>query len=133
MSLGSDTQVINGQRTLTPTNLQYNPLSYGVQTTGVPNVSPSMPPYMGGGSAAASTGAAQGVGGYGTAGNNQQTTMIAAANPHNLKVSPVWWAVGALVVGLTLLNFISWRHTAIESFDEKGTVGSAKESASEEA
>jgi hypothetical protein len=129
MALGSQTSVVNGQRVDTPTSWQFNPSSYGVQTTGVPQVSPTMPPYMGGGGGVAAMGGAEGVGGYGTAGNNQQTTAIAAAHPWNAKVSPVVWAVGALIGGLVLLDAIHWRKTILEG-SESGTVGAAREEAS---
>jgi len=129
--LGSQSIVVNGQRVDTPTSFMYNPTSYGVQTTGVPQVSPTAPPYIGGGSAVGA--GAEGVGGYGTAGNNQQMTAIAAANPHSLKVSPVWWAVISLIVGLVLLNAIHWRRTTLEGASESAHVGAASESASEAA
>lgn len=132
MALGSDTGVVNGQRFTFPTLASYNPQSYGQQTTGVPQVSPTMPPYLGNG-APAGMGGAEGVGGYGTAGNNAQVTAIAAANPYSLKVSPVWWAVGALVVGLTLLNAVHWRKTILESGDVRAEAGPAQASASESA
>lgn len=112
MQLGYATQVVDGQRNSFPTSWAYHPTQYGPQTTGVPQVSPTMPPFLG---ANASTGGmsgspgADGVGGYGTAGNNQLVTQIAAQNPHNLKVSPVWWTVGALVGGLILLKVVHWR------------------------
>lgn len=132
MSLGSSTQVVDGQRFTFPSAFAYAPTQYGPQTTGVPQVSPTMPPFIGtangGGTSAAGM---EGVGGYGTAGNNAQVTAVAAANPHNLKVSPVWWAVGALVVGLTLLNVVHWR--TLEGVDESGHLGPAHESASESA
>lgn len=132
MSLGSDTDVVNGQRFTFPTAASYHPTQYGPQTTGVPQVSPTMPPYLGGGGVTAS-GAAEGVGGYGTAGNNQQVTAIAAAHPYSLKVSPVWWAVGGLVGSLLLLNGIHWRKTTLEGASEHAHVGAVSESASESA
>lgn len=133
MSLGSDTSVVNGQRFAFPTHDAYAPASYGPQTTGVPQVSPTMPPYLGGAGGVTASGAAEGVNGYGTAGNNQQVTAIAAANPYSLKVSPVWWAVGGLVGGLLLLNGIHWRRTTLEGASEHGHLGAVSESASESA
>lgn len=87
MALGQDTAVVDGQRNTFPTSDSYTPASYGPQTTGVPNVSPSMPPFMGTGqtNGGGPTGALEGVGGYGTAANNTQVTAIAAGNPHNFK------------------------------------------------
>jgi hypothetical protein len=134
MSLGSQSVVVNGQRIDAPTHFQYTPYGYGPQTIGVPQVSPSMPPYLGAGAAGSSAmGAGEDVGGYGTAGNNQQVTAIAAANPYSLKVSPVWWAVIALLVGLMLLKGVHWRDTVLEGASEKGNVGPVKEAASESA
>lgn len=133
MDLGSQTQVVNGQRNIFPTWSQFNPTQYGPQTTGVPQISPTMPPFLGGQNAAATMGAGMdSVGGYGTAGNNGTVTAIAAANPHNLKVSPVWWAVGLLIVGLLLLNGVHWRKVTLEGFEEHAHVGGVSEGAHEE-
>lgn len=135
MSLGQGTQVVDGQRNLFPTSFAYNPSSYGAQTTGLPQVSPTMPPFIGaangGGSALAQGAGAEGVGGYGTAGNNSTAAATANAHPHNLKVSPVWWAIGSLVIGLVLLNAVHWRKTTLESFDAHGNVGAARADAGE--
>lgn len=134
MSLGYSTQVIDGQRNTFPTAFAYQPTQYGPQTTGVPQVSPTMPPFMSGGvgMAGASLGAGMvGVGGYGTADNNAQVAAAANANPHNWKVSPVWWAVGFLLAGILMLNGTSFRKTVLQSAEEHAHVGSVKESASE--
>jgi hypothetical protein len=136
MSLGQGTQVVDGQRNLFPTWAAFNPTGYGPQTTGVPQVSPTMPPFIGASNTGAGMGMAagmEGVGGYGTAANNTLATAIAGNNPHNYKVSPVWWAIIALVVGLVLLKGVHWRETTLEGFDERGHVGDAHEAASEAA
>lgn len=132
MSLGPNTLVVDGQRNLFPSLAAFNPTSYGQQSTGVPNVSPTTPPFIGAGSSPASAGYV-GVNGYGTADNNAQMTAIAAQNPHNLKVSPVWWAVGSLLIGLMLLKGVHWRQTTLEGFSESGHAGGARESAGESA
>jgi len=132
MSLGADTGVVNGQRFAFPTRASYDPVQYGPQTTGVPQVSPTIPPFIGGTSAVTASGAAEGIGGYGTAGNNQQVTAIAAANPFNLKVSPLWWAIGLLLLSLLLLNGVHWRKTTLEGFEEHAHVGAVSESARED-
>lgn len=131
MSLGSQTDVVNGQRFTMPTGLQYAPSQYGPQTTGVPQVSPTSPPFIGAANGAGSSiGAGMAnVGGYGTADNNALATTVAANNPHNWKVSPVWWAVGSLIVGLTLLKAVHWRTLATEG----GKLGPLSESAHAEA
>ena len=134
MSLGQGTQVVDGQRNTFPTLASYQPTGYGPQTTGVPQVSPTMPPFIGAANSATGGGAAfglEGIGGYGTAANNSTVTAVANANPHNLKVSPVWWAVVFLIVGLLLLKGINWRETTLEHFTESGNAGPATESASE--
>lgn len=134
MSLGPQTSVVDGQRNIFPTSAQYAPTQYGPQTTGVPQVSPTMPPYIGANNTAGSSlGGSIDVAGYGTADNNMMTTAIANAHPHNLKVSPVWWAVGALLGGLLLLNGVHWRKTTLEGLEEHGHVGAVSEKASEEA
>ena len=131
MSLGPQTQVVDGQRNIFPTWAQFQPTQYGPQTTGVPQVSPTMPPYIGQGASAMGAGMS-GVGGYGTADNNSMTAALANANPHNLKVSPVWWAIGALIIGLLLLNGVHWRKTTLEGVEEHAHVGAVKETAAEE-
>lgn len=136
MSLGSQTFINDGQRFTGPTSWAYQPTQYGPQTTGVPNVSPSMPPFVGaanGGGSSMGMGGYSDVDGYGTADNNAQVTAIANANPHNLKVSPVWWAVGSLLGGLFLLQVVHWRKTTLEGASESAHVGGARESASEAA
>lgn len=132
MSLGSDTGVVNGQRFTFPTTASYAPVSYGPTSTGVPNVSPTMPPFFGGAPTATSGIGMETVGGYGTAGNNSITTAIAAKNPLNPKVSPVLWAVIGLVGSLILLKAIHWRETTLGGFEEHGNVGSARERAGAE-
>lgn len=135
MSLGANTQVVDGQRNIFPTRAQYAPMSYGAQTTGVPQVSPTLPPFLGGGGSAAGSPSLSGtddVDGYGTAGNNALMTQVANAHPHNLKVSPVWWAIGSLVVGLLLLRGVHWRQTILEG-GENARVGRASERAEAEA
>ena len=134
MSLGSETFVINGQRFAQPTSAQYSPLQYGPQTTGVPQISPTQPPFIGqANGGGTSLGGMEGVGGYGTAGNNALVTATAANNPFNLKVSPVFWAVGALVVGLVLLKAVHWRALASEGISGHAEVGAGRGDASEEA
>lgn len=128
MSQGSQTQVVNGQRNIFPTGAQWNPIGYGPSTVGVPQVSPTMPPFLGGGGSGTGLGI-EGVGGYGTAGGNLTATAIAGANPWNPKVSSVWWAVILLVVGLMLLKAVHWRETILES----GHAGPVHEEAHEEA
>jgi hypothetical protein len=120
---GADTYAANGVRFTGPTSDMFHPQSFGQQTTGVPQVSPTMPPYLGAGyggavnaQGAAPTGGGGGsvtdgenVDGYGTAGNNATVTQVAADNPLHLKVSPLWWTIGALIVGLILLRLVHWR------------------------
>lgn len=116
--LGQGTAVVDGQRVTLAPSAAFTPASYGPQTTGVPNVTPSIPPYLasnGVGAAGAGAGHAN-VDGYGTAENNTMVTQIAGDHPFSLKVSPVVWALGALVGGVLLLHFVSFR----EAVDNKG-------------
>lgn len=133
MSLGSQTEVVNGQRYTMPVRGQYNPASYGVQTTGVPQASPVMPPFMNGAGGGSNTAVYEGVNGHGTAGNNNLVTSIAAEHPFSLSVSPVWWWVLALLVGLWLLNAVHWRRTIDESSSGAVDALGARASASERA
>lgn len=134
MPTGSNTQVVDGQRNLFPSSYAFAPTQYGPQTTGVPNVSPTNPPFIGAANGGGGSGAGagmEGVGGYGTAGNNAVVTATANANPHNWKVSPVWWAVAFLLISLLALNGIHWRKTTLEGVQEHGHVGAVSESGSE--
>lgn len=124
--LGPGTQVIDGQRFALPQGSAFFPTAFGPQTTGVPQVSPTMPPFLGGSS---SGGGLSAVGGYGTADNNSMVTSIAAMHPFNWKVSPVLWAVIGLVVSLLLIQKIHWRKTILEG-EERVGIGSAREDAS---
>lgn len=122
--LGSQTNVVDGQRFALPTSFQYAPSSYGQQTTAVPQVSPTMPPFIGGSNGSgAGLGVNEDVDGFGTAGNNALVTQIAADHPHNMKVSPVWWAVISLVVGLTLLRAVHWRKTVEGGVEARAGAG----------
>ena len=107
--LGASTSVVNGERFLTPTRPQYYPTGYGPQTTGVPQVSPSMPPFLGG--SPTNNSMVEGVNGFGTAGNNSYVAAQAAEHPHSLRLSPVWWAVGLLLLSIYLLRHVHWRDT----------------------
>lgn len=133
LQFGPDTIAVAGQRNTVPTSYAYAPTSYGVQTTGVPQVSPQQPPFIGQGNGGGASLGVEGVGGYGTAGNNAVMTATAARNPHSLKVSPVWWAVIFLIVGLLMLNGVSWRKTTLESAEEHATLGTVSEGAAERA
>lgn len=130
MSLGADTVVVNGQRFATPTWAAYAPVGYGPQTTGVPQVSPSMPPYLGG--SPTNNSLIENVGGYGTAGNNALAATMANQNPWSFKHSPVLFAVIGLLVALFLLRHIHWRDTILEGAEEHGEVGGLREGAHEE-
>ena len=127
MSLGADTIVVNGNRTPVPTMASYMPQGYGPQTIGVPNITPAYPPYLGG--PTGTSPGAEGVGGYGTAGNNSMVANIANQHPWNAKVSPVWWAIIGLVVSLVFLKSIHWRETILEG-REGIDLGPAHEEAS---
>lgn len=129
MSLGADTNVVNGQRFTFPSTAAYSPMAYGPQTSGVPNVSPTMPPFIGGGQGPTSGLGFEGVGGYGTAGNNQFTTAVAASKPFDMRLSPVLWVVIFLLGSLILLKAIHWRETTLGGFAEKANLGSIGEKA----
>lgn len=132
MSLGSDTGVVNGQRFTFPTTASYAPISYGPTTSGVPNVSPTLPPFFGGTPTASSGLGLETVGGYGTAGNNSIVAQQAANAPFSIKTSPVLWAVGGLIGALVLMKAIHWRDTTLGGFEERGNVGSIRENAGAE-
>ncbi len=121
MALGPSTGVVNGQRFTFPTSAAYGPVGYGPQTAGVPQISPTMPPFIGGGGGAS--------GGLGTADAANTTNSIAAGMaPWNWKVSPVIWAVVGLVLSIWLIQKIHWRETMLEGA-ERANVGPVRESA----
>lgn len=124
MALGPDTQVYNGQRFHLPQGDVYFPPAYGPQTQGVPNVSPTMPTFLGG---SPTSGGYSSINGYGTADNNSSVTAIAAAHPFNWKVSPLWWAVIGLVVSILLIQKIHWRKTILEGEEHVGILGAREE------
>lgn len=126
MTTGADSMVVNGQLLAFPTTASYQPQGYGPQTVGVPQVTPSYPPYVGAPTQTAP--GAEGIGGYGTAGNNQMAAAYANANPWSLKGSPVIWAVGGLVGALLLLKAVHWRETMLAG-DESARVGPVSERA----
>ncbi len=120
MSLDHTTTVVNGNRFAVPAMSQWFPTGYGPQTTGVPQVSPTMPPFLGG--SPVNNSMISEVGGYGTADNNALMTQVAANNPWSLRHSPVIWAVLGLLVSLWLLRAIHWRET-IEEGKASGRLG----------
>lgn len=130
MSLGADTVVVNGQRFTTPTWDSYAPTGYGPSTTGVPQVSPSMPPYLGG--SPTNNSMLEQVGGYGTAGNNALAASVAQANPWSPRHSPVIFAVVGLLLAIFLLRHVHWRDTILEGAREEGELGPLREGAHEE-
>lgn len=131
--LGANTAVVDGQRVTLPPPAAWAPVTFGVQTSGVPVVSPTVPPVIGGTSAgvANSSGghAYNSVGEYGTADNNAVQAQQAAAHPFSPRASAVPWALVFLVGGLALLQFVNWH----ETLDESGSVGKVHERASESA
>lgn len=123
-NLGPGSQNVNGQLIDFPQGSAYVPPGFGPQSIGVPQVSPSYPPYMGWG--VGSPMGSQGVGavgGYGTADNNGTVAAIANAHPWNLRVSPVLWVVILLPLSLLLLRAIHWRETLIEGHEGASLLG----------
>jgi hypothetical protein len=111
VSLGAQTVVVNGQRFQVPTTAAYNPQGYGPQTTGAPSTVPQAPPAIG---AAGGTISSVGL---------SQNAAQAAAQPHSLKWSPVWWAVIFLVLSLILLKGVHWRETMLVGAEERAEAG----------
>jgi hypothetical protein len=126
LTIGADSAVVNGQLVTLPSSYAYNPQGWGPQTRGVPQVTPSYPPYVGG--ALQSAPGSESVGGYGTAGNNALATAIAGSAPWSFKMSPVIFATVGLVVSLVLLKAIHWRETMLEG-DESARIGPVSERA----
>lgn len=124
MALGAGTAVINGQRFDLPQSSAWFPQGFGPQTTGVPQHSPTMPPFLGGApGGGGASGAWTSVNGYGTADNNSTVTAIAAAHPFSMKASPTLWAVFGLILALVLLQKIHWRKTILSGEAQLGVGG----------
>jgi hypothetical protein len=120
MSLGGQTAMVNGIRFQVPTTAAYNPTGYGPQTIGAPSTVPQQPPAIGAtGGSIAGTGVSA-------------TAAQAAANPHSLRWSPLWWAVIFLVVSIVLLKGVHWRDTMLVGAEERANVGPLRERAEAE-
>lgn len=95
MSLGPQTQVVNGQLITSPSRSSYAPTTYGRVNATVPITSQySVPPSVAAGQMAAPVVAAQ--------------TAAAGANPWSFTSSPVLMAIIFLAVGLVGLHAIHW-------------------------
>lgn len=129
MSLDHTTTVVNGNRFSVPAWSQWMPQGYGPQTTGVPQVTPSMPPYLGG--SPTNNSMLESVGGYGTAGNNAMAAQIAASSPWSPKNSPVLAAIVGLLLAIFLLKKVHWRDTILEEAGAHASAGPAHAEASE--
>lgn len=120
--LGAQTVLVNGTRFTQPNVYAYAPVGYGPQTTGVPSTVPQQPPAIGG-----AAGGTIGSGGVSAA------TAQAAANPHSLRWSPLWWAVIFLILSVLLLKGVHWRDTVLVGAEERAEAGPLRERAEAEA
>ena len=120
MVQGPSSNVINGQLIPLARGSQYAPQGFGPQTTTVPQMPPTVPPPISGGSTGTMASAA---------GNGSQTglhAMLIGNNPWNPKVSPLPWALAGLVIALLMLHFVHYRSSII-GVSEKGNAGPIKE------
>lgn len=106
-AFGPDSQVINGQLVPVMGSSVWSPVAWGPLPgrTGTPAPVPTIPPIVGN-SGGGYGGPGNAVGGGGTA--NDATAAVAADNPWSLKLSPLPWALGFLIVGLLGLRWIHW-------------------------
>jgi hypothetical protein len=102
MQLVYGSQAINGQLVPELTNTQIFPSqAYVPYMQGRGAATPTLPPpvsWFSGGSNPYTSGLEVG-----------STSSQAAAEPFNPVVSPVWWALGFLIVGILGLRFVHWR------------------------
>lgn len=91
--LGPNTDVINGQLVTVRDRDVYAPMSYAPIAQRVPNITPTVPPMIGG------------MGGP----SSVDAQAEAMSNPWSLFHSPLPWAIAMLVVGLLGLRLIHWR------------------------
>jgi hypothetical protein len=110
--IGYESEIVNSQLVNVAPAQAFNPLVFGRSYVpvgawprqGVYNVPPVLPP--GGGLAKAMAPAAYGgTGAYGVT----PSSVDSSGSPFSLKSSPLWWAIGFLVVGLLMLHFVHYR------------------------
>lgn len=105
-AFGPNTQVINGQLVPLMSQDQWSPVAYGPipGRTGSPAPVPTLPPIVGGSSG---YGAPHIMGGGNTA--NDAVAGMAGERPFDLRLSPLPWALGFLILGLLGLRWVHWR------------------------
>lgn len=128
MGLGPQTAVIDGNRVSVPTYNAFNPVGYSQSVQIQPVHALGTPPMAGAAGGTGVTGYPEGVGGYGTSGNNLLNAQVAGNNPWNLRVSPTPWAIIGLILAVFLMASVHWRKTVLEG-DETLHVAGAHESA----
>jgi hypothetical protein len=107
MPLGYATAVVNGQMVNVAPSAGYDPIIFGQAYTGpaywprqgVYNVPPVLP--------AGSVQSAMAPASYGMSGTPMPTN--GASSPFNLKKSPLWMAIGFLIVGILMLQHIHYK------------------------
>jgi hypothetical protein len=111
MAVGYESQMVNDQLVNVAPRQAYAPLTFGAEYTGpgfwprngVYNVPPVVP------SQAISSGQAPSQTGMSAGANPMPTAMSLSGNPFHPTKSPLWWAIGFLVVGLAMLHYIHYR------------------------
>lgn len=106
--LGYESEVVNGQLINVAPLQAFNPLTFGQAYTGpgmwprqgVYNVPPVLPSAALQGSMAPSS--------YG-ASYPMPTSASESGNPFSVKKSPLWWALGFLIVGVLMLQHIHYK------------------------
>lgn len=116
MAVGYESSVINGQLVNVAPKQGFSPLTFGAVYTGprwpaqtVYNTPPILPVQSGGGggSGAVSDGAGGGVMGRETP-TSAGISQDGSPNPFHPTKSPLWWAIGFLVVGLLMLHYVHY-------------------------
>lgn len=97
---------INDQLVPVKTWDAFSPRGYGPMMVAAPSISPTLPPFLGN---ATGTPGAAGSAVMGGDQANVNAAAQAAAQPFNLRLSPVVWALGFLLVGLVGLRVVHWR------------------------
>lgn len=110
MPLGYGTTVVNGQMVPIPVKSAFDPLVFGQAYTGpaywprqgVYNVPPVLPS---GSLQAAMAPASYGASGY----TGFEVPTAGNGNPYSPTKSPLWWALGFLIVGILMLQHIHYK------------------------
>jgi hypothetical protein len=106
--IGYGSALANGQLVPVPVSQAFDPLTFGQTYTG-PGYWPrqgvyNVPPVLPSGALQASQAPAS----YGATGYQVPTATDMGGSPYSPTKSPLWWALGFLIVGILMLQYIHY-------------------------